>query len=29
LETSMGMSQDYAIALAQGSHWIRLGSVMF
>lgn len=29
LETSMGMSQDYRIALANGSNWIRLGSVMF
>jgi len=29
LETSMGMSQDYQIALEEKSHWIRLGSMMF
>lgn len=29
LETSMGMSQDYKIALQQGSNWIRLGTMMF
>lgn len=29
LETSMGMSQDYKIALRQHSDWIRLGTVMF
>lgn len=29
LETSMGMSQDYVIALEEGSNWIRLGTVMF
>lgn len=26
---SMGMSQDYQIALEEGSNWIRLGTVMF
>ena len=29
LETSMGMSQDYQIALEEKSHWIRLGTMMF
>lgn len=29
LETSMGMSQDYPIALREGSDWIRLGTMMF
>jgi PLP dependent protein len=29
LETSMGMSQDYEIALEEGSDWIRLGTMMF
>jgi len=29
LETSMGMSQDYEIALSEGANWIRLGSVLF
>lgn len=29
LETSMGMSQDYKIALEEKSHWIRLGTMMF
>jgi pyridoxal phosphate enzyme (YggS family) len=29
LETSMGMSQDYEIALAEKSNWIRLGTMMF
>jgi pyridoxal phosphate enzyme (YggS family) len=29
LETSMGMSQDYQIALDEKSHWIRLGTMMF
>jgi pyridoxal phosphate enzyme (YggS family) len=29
LETSMGMSQDYKIALEEGSNWIRLGTMMF
>ncbi len=29
LETSMGMSQDYLIALEENSNWIRLGSTMF
>lgn len=29
METSMGMSQDYQIALEEHSHWIRLGTVMF
>jgi PLP dependent protein len=29
LESSMGMSQDYEIALEEGSHWIRLGTTMF
>lgn len=29
LETSMGMSQDYKIALREGSDWIRLGTMMF
>lgn len=29
LESSMGMSQDFEIALEEGSSWIRLGTVMF
>jgi PLP dependent protein len=29
LQTSMGMSQDYEIALREGSDWIRLGTMMF
>ena len=29
LELSMGMSQDYKIALSCGSHWLRLGTMMF
>lgn len=29
LQTSMGMSQDYEIALEEGSDWIRLGTMMF
>lgn len=29
LETSMGMSQDYKIALEENSSWIRLGTMMF
>ena len=29
LETSMGMSQDYKIALEEKSNWIRLGTMMF
>ncbi len=29
LETSMGMSQDYKIALREKSNWIRLGTSMF
>lgn len=29
LETSMGMSQDYKIALREGSNWVRLGTMMF
>jgi pyridoxal phosphate enzyme (YggS family) len=29
LETSMGMSQDYHIALEEKSNWIRLGTMMF
>ena len=29
LQTSMGMSQDYKIALEEGSTWIRLGTMMF
>lgn len=29
LKTSMGMSQDYEIALNEKSNWIRLGTVMF
>ncbi len=29
LETSMGMSQDYQIALEENSSWIRLGTMMF
>ena len=29
LKTSMGMSQDYKIALREGSDWIRLGTMMF
>ncbi|HXH74518.1 MAG TPA: YggS family pyridoxal phosphate-dependent enzyme [Bacteriovoracaceae bacterium] len=29
LETSMGMSQDYLLALQEKSNWIRLGTMMF
>lgn len=29
LKTSMGMSQDYRIALQEHSNWIRLGTMMF
>jgi uncharacterized pyridoxal phosphate-containing UPF0001 family protein len=29
LQTSMGMSQDYKIALKEHSDWIRLGTMMF
>ena len=29
IQTSMGMSQDYQIALSEKSNWIRLGSSMF
>jgi uncharacterized pyridoxal phosphate-containing UPF0001 family protein len=29
LQTSMGMSQDYKIALEEKSNWIRLGTTMF
>lgn len=29
LESSMGMSQDYKIALAEKSNWVRVGTVMF
>lgn len=29
LETSMGMSQDFEIALEEGSSWVRLGTMMF
>ena len=29
IQTSMGMSQDYQIALGEKSNWIRLGSSMF
>lgn len=29
LQTSMGMSQDYKIALREGSNWVRLGTMMF
>jgi uncharacterized pyridoxal phosphate-containing UPF0001 family protein len=29
LQTSMGMSQDYKIALREKSDWIRLGTIMF
>lgn len=29
LQTSMGMSQDYRIALEEGSNWVRLGTMMF
>lgn len=29
LQTSMGMSQDYKIAIREGSDWIRLGTMMF
>jgi hypothetical protein len=29
LETSMGMSQDYQIAIQEKSSWIRLGTMMF
>ncbi len=29
LKTSMGMSQDYQIAVREGSDWVRLGTMMF
>lgn len=29
LQTSMGMSQDYELAIEEKSHWIRLGTMMF
>ena len=29
IQTSMGMSQDYQIALSENSNWIRLGTIMF
>lgn len=29
LESSMGMSQDYKIALREGADWVRLGTMMF
>ena len=29
IQTSMGMSQDYQIALGEKSNWIRLGTTMF
>ena len=29
LQTSMGMSQDYRIALKEGADWIRIGTMMF
>ena len=29
LQLSMGMSQDYKIALAVGANWVRLGTMMF
>ncbi len=29
LKTSMGMSQDYKIALREGADWIRLGTMLF
>lgn len=29
LELSMGMSQDYQVALSCGSNWLRLGTMMF
>lgn len=29
LETSMGMSQDYQIAIEEKSNWVRLGTMMF
>jgi uncharacterized pyridoxal phosphate-containing UPF0001 family protein len=29
LETSMGMSQDYKIAVREKSDWVRLGTMMF
>jgi pyridoxal phosphate enzyme (YggS family) len=29
LKTSMGMSQDYKIALREGTDWIRLGTMLF
>jgi len=29
LKTSMGMSQDWKIALRENSNWIRLGTSMF
>ncbi len=29
IKTSMGMSQDYKIALEEGSNWVRLGTMLF
>ena len=29
LQTSMGMSNDYQIALEEKSHWIRIGTMLF
>lgn len=29
LQTSMGMSQDYLLAVREGSDWVRLGTMMF
>lgn len=29
LENSMGMSQDYKMALEENAHWIRIGTMMF
>ena len=29
LELSMGMSQDFEIALEEGSSWVRVGSAIF
>jgi len=29
LKTSMGMSQDYLMAISENSNWVRLGSILF
>jgi len=29
LELSMGMSDDFEVAVEEGAHWVRLGRVLF